>query len=151
MVLVVTRLASRWAFPWNRGIVMRMKPDVRQGAWRSRWAAVGAAVAVTLGAGGMVAVNAAPSEPSSFVSITPTRILDTRTDVGLAGPFVSGVAQTLQVTGTVPTQPPGGAAAVNAEVVPSTATSVVFNVTVVNPQTNGFLSVRPVRPVRWVR
>ncbi len=81
--------------------------------WRSRWAAVGAAVAVTLGAGSMVAVDAVSSEPSSFVSVSPTRILDTRTDVGLAGPFVSGVAQKLQVTGTVPTQPPGGAAAVD--------------------------------------
>ena len=91
----------------------------------------------------MVAVNAAPSEPSSFVSITPTRILDTRTDVGLTGPFVSGVAQTLQVTGTVPTQPPPPADPVSAEVVPATATAVVFNVTVVNPQTKGFLSVRP--------
>jgi hypothetical protein len=63
--------------------------------------------------------------------------------VGLAGPFVSGVAQKLQVTGNVPTQPPGEAAPVNAEVVPSTATSAVFNVTVVRPQTKGFLSIRP--------
>ena len=115
----------------------------RPGVWRSRWAAVGAAVAVTLGAGGMVAVNAAPSEPSSFVSITPIRILDTRTDVGLNGPFESGVAQTMPVTGIVPTQPPAPADPVSVEVVPSTATSVVLNVTVVNPQTKGFLSVRP--------
>lgn len=91
----------------------------------------------------MVAVNAASSDPSSFVAITPTRILDTRTDVGLTGPFVSGVAQKLQVTGPVPTQPPGGVAAVDTEVVPSTATSVVFNVTVVSPATKGFLSIRP--------
>ncbi len=122
---------------------MQKKTRTRGAAWRSRWAAVGAAVAVTLGAGGMVAVNAASSDPSSFVSIDPTRILDTRTDVGLAGPFVSGVAQKLQVTGIVPTQPPGGAAPVNVEVVPSTATSAVFNVTVVRPSTKGFLSIRP--------
>ena len=122
---------------------MQQTTTNRSGALRSRWAAVGAAVAVTLGAGGMVAVNAAPSEPSSFVSIEPTRILDTRSDVGLDGPFVSGEAQTLQVTGTVPTQPPGGAAPVDAAVVGLTATSAVFNVTVVNPQTAGFLSIRP--------
>jgi hypothetical protein len=122
---------------------MRIKTQVRSGVWRSRWAAVGAAVAVTLGAGSLVAVNAASSAPSSFVSITPTRILDTRTDVGLAGPFVSTVAQTLRVTGTVATQPPGNAAPVDAEVVPAAATSVVFNVTVVRPSTKGFLSVRP--------
>jgi hypothetical protein len=77
------------------------------------------------------------------VAITPTRILDTRTDVGLAGPFVSGVSQTLQVTGTVETQPPGGVAAVATEVVPVVASSVVFNVTVIKPVTNGFLSIRP--------
>ncbi|MFT6392557.1 MAG: hypothetical protein ACJA14_002083, partial [Ilumatobacter sp.] len=91
----------------------------------------------------MVAVNAASSDPSSFVAITPTRILDTRTNVGLAGPFVSGKSQTLQVTGTVETQPPGGVAAVATEVVPVVASSVVFNVTVIKPVTNGFLSIRP--------
>lgn len=122
---------------------MTTNSDVRTGAWRSRWAAVGAAVAVTLGAGGLLAVDAASSEPSSYVAIDPTRILDTRTDVGLAGPFVSGVGQKLQVTGSVPTQPPGGAAAIDQEVVPETATSAVFNVTVVGPQTKGFLSIRP--------
>ncbi|MEP1122325.1 MAG: hypothetical protein ABJH68_00360 [Ilumatobacter sp.] len=115
----------------------------RNGGWRSRWAAIGAAIAVTLGAGGMVAVDAATSAPSSVITVTPTRILDTRTDVGLAGPFVSGVSQKLQGTGTVPTQPPGGAAPVGADVVPVTATAVVLNVTVVRPATTGFLSIRP--------
>jgi hypothetical protein len=90
----------------------------------------------------MVAVNAASSDPSSFVSITPTRILDTRTDVGLEGPFESGESQTLQVTGTVATQPPNKAPAVNAVAVPENATSVVFNVTAVAPATKGFLAIR---------
>jgi hypothetical protein len=40
----------------------------RRGVWRSRWAAVGAAVAVTLGGGGMVVVNAASGVPSSVVT-----------------------------------------------------------------------------------
>lgn len=112
-------------------------------AWRSRWAAIGAAVAVTLGGGGLFVANAAPSAPSSVVAIEPTRILDTRTDVGLPGPFVPGVAQKLKVTGTVATQPPPPAAAANQLVVPATATSVIMNVTVVQPQTGGFLSIRP--------
>lgn len=115
----------------------------RSRAWRSRWAAIGAAVAVTSGAGGLVAVIAAPSAASSVITLDPTRILDTRTDVGLAGPFVSGVSQKLQVTGTVPTRPPGGAAPVNVEVVPSTAPAVVLNATVVRPATKRFLSIRP--------
>lgn len=91
----------------------------------------------------MIAVDAASSDPSSTVTVEPTRILDTRTDVGLAGPFVSGVSQKLQVTGKVPTQPPGGAPAVEAEVVPATATAVILNATVVKPATKGFLSIRP--------
>lgn len=96
--------------------------------WRSRWAAIGAAVAVTLGAGGLVAVQAASSPASSVITIDPVRILDTRTDVGLPGPFESPVSQKLQVT--------GGA-------VPSGATGVLLNVTVVAPTAAGFVSIRP--------
>lgn len=95
---------------------------------RSRWAAVGAAVAVTLGGGGLVAVNAASSVQSSIVTIDPVRILDTRTDVGLPGPFVSAVSQKLQVTGPK---------------VPAGATGVLLNVTAVAPTAAGFLSIRP--------
>lgn len=118
-------------------------PPTRSRAWRSRWAAVGAAVAVTLGAGGLMIADAAPSEESSFVSIEPTRVLDTRTDVGLSGPFVSGVAQKLRITGTVPTQPPNDLPPVEKQVIPAGATSVTLNVTVVRPGSRGFLSIRP--------
>ncbi len=98
--------------------------------WRSRWAAIGAAVAVTLGGGGMFAVQAASSVPSSMVTIDPVRILDTRdpVNIGLPGPFVSAVSQKLQVTGSA---------------VPAGSTGVLLNVTVVSPSANGFLSVRP--------
>jgi hypothetical protein len=110
--------------------------------------ALSAGVAVTFGAEGLVEVNAVSSNPSAFVAITPTRILETRTDVGLAGPFVSGASQTLQVTGTVPTQPPANVAPVKTEEVPAAASSVVvvvvvFNVSVVSPATKGFLSTHP--------
>jgi hypothetical protein len=87
--------------------------------------------------------DAAPSEESSFVSIDPTRVLDTRTDVGLSGPFVSGVAQKLKVTGTVPTQPPNNLPPVSKQVIPAGATAVTLNVTVVKPGSKGFLSIRP--------
>jgi len=100
----------------------------RSGLWRSRWAAMGAAVAVTLGGGGLFVANAASSPVSSVVTITPARILDTRTDVGLPGPFVSAVSQKLQVTGAI---------------VPAGSTGVLLNVTVVNPTANGFLAIRP--------
>ena len=100
----------------------------RPGLLRSRWAAIGAAVAVTFGGGGLFVANAVSSPSSSVVTIDPVRILDTRTDVGLPGPFVSATSQKLQVT--------GGA-------VPAGATGVLLNVTVVAPSANGFLSVRP--------
>jgi hypothetical protein len=111
-------------------ITDRISMEPRRRLWRSRWAAIGAAVAVTLGGGGMVAVNAASSPASSVVTIDPVRILDTRdpVNIGLPGPFVSAVSQKLQVTGAA---------------VPVGATGVLLNVTVVNPSAAGFLSVRP--------
>ena len=102
--------------------------DGRSGLWRSRWAAIGAALAVTLGGGGLVAVNATSGPASSLVTVAPERILDTRTGLGLSGPFASGVSRKLQVTGAI---------------VPAGATGVLLNVTVVAPSAAGFLSVRP--------
>ena len=117
---------------------------VRAGVWRSRWAAIGAAIAVTFGAGGLVVVDAASSDPSSFVAVEPIRIMDGRRDVPSSiDPFESGKSQTLQVTGTVPTQPLGDVPPVNVEVVPAGATAVVLNATVVRPSTKGYLSIRP--------
>jgi hypothetical protein len=79
-----------------------------------------------------------PNE-STFVPVTPVRIMDTRdpTNVGLAGPFVSAVPQDLQVTGSIPTT------SGNVIVVPTGATGVVLNVTAVSPTANGFISIRP--------
>ncbi len=71
--------------------------------------------------------------------VTPVRVLDTRdpVNVGLNGPFVSAIGQDLQVTGLIATT--GGPATV----VPTGATGVILNVTVVGPTASGFLSVRP--------
>lgn len=76
---------------------------------------------------------------SVFVPIEPERILDTRdpANIGLDGPFVSATPLTLQVTGAVPT--PNGVKTV----VPPGVTGVVLNVTPVNAQSDGFISVRP--------
>ena len=52
--------------------------EPRSSRLRTRWAAIGAAVAVTLGAGGLTMVSASGSPASRFVAITPERILDTR-------------------------------------------------------------------------
>src|SRR6478735_4357475 len=95
---------------------------------RSRWAAIGAAVAVTLGGGGVFMASAAgPSAPSSVVTIDPVRVLDTRdpVNVGLPGPFVSPVSQKLKVAGSVATTSGTTTA------VPVGATGVLLNVTAV--------------------
>jgi hypothetical protein len=102
----------------------------RLGPIRSRWAAVGAAVAITLGAGGLFTASAA-SPPSALIAISPVRVLDTRTDLGLIGPFTSDSPRTLDVTDTAQSPVPAG------------ATGIVANVTVVNPSTLGFVAVRP--------
>jgi hypothetical protein len=109
-------------------MLVRNGSDGRRGLWRSRWAAIGAAVAVTLGGGGLFVANAASSVPSSVVTITPVRKLDTRTGLGLSGPFQSMVPRKLTITGGP---------------VPIGATGVLLNVTVVAPSARGFLSVRP--------
>jgi hypothetical protein len=112
--------------------------EPRRRLWRSRWAAIGAAIAVTFGGGGLFAAIAASPE-STVVTIEPVRILDTRdtVDVGLPGPFVSPAAQDLKVTGSVPTTTG------IKTVVPPGATGVFLNVTPVGSTAAGFISVRP--------
>ena len=80
---------------------------------------------------------AVSADESTFVAVSPTRILDTREDIGLAGPFVSPVAQDLKVTGTIATK------SGTIVVVPDGATGVILNVTVVGPTAAGFVSIRP--------
>jgi len=108
--------------------------------WRSRWAAVGAAAAVALGAGGVGLVNAGvdSGDRPVMVTVEPARIMDTRTDLGLAGRFITQTPRDLQVTGDVPV-----AAGGTATVVPADAVAVSLNVTVVFPDSDGFLSLRP--------
>lgn len=115
----------------------------RQGRtlWRSRWAAIGAAVAVTLGAGGLGIVRAAGA-PSSLVTIEPVRVLDTRIPIGLDGPLVAGQARLLEVTGTVPIATSDTTTSTGSPV-PDGATGIVANVTAVSPATIGWVSVRP--------
>ena len=110
-----------------------------QWVWKSRWAAIGAAIAVSIGGGGIFFAQAAGGTEGSTVMIDPVRIMDTRNgvDVGLPGPFVSAVSQKLQVSGSVATTTG------TMTPVPSGATGVLLNVTVVSPSAAGFLSVRP--------
>jgi hypothetical protein len=101
---------------------------------RSRWAAVGAAVAVTLGAGGVSLTQAAISsgEKPVFVSLdAPCRVVDTRS----GSPIGAGdaAALTVQITGA-------NGACTGALAIPADAVGVATNVTVIQP--NGAASGR---------
>ena len=115
---------------------MRIAGVPVRGLWRARWAAVGAAVAVTLGAGGMFVASAANGPASSFVAVTPARIVDTRIHLGVANALVSLQPALVQITGSVPD------AEGSTLDVPTNATSVVANVTVADATADGFVAVR---------
>jgi hypothetical protein len=108
---------------------------------RIRWAAIGAAIAVTIGTGGLIGVNAAQTDQSStFVPVTPTRIFDTRSSAKI-GNFTEGTITELQVTGSIKT-----AANETKVVVPTGSTAVSANVTVVAGETgpyDGYVTVYP--------
>ena len=97
---------------------------------RTRWAAIGAAIAVTLGGGafGVVRATVSSGERASYFPITPTRVLDTRdTDK-----FTNGTLQ-LTVEGSVNVVGEAG----SRTVVPTDATAVAVNLTVTGGRKNG--------------
>jgi hypothetical protein len=103
---------------------------------RTRWAALGAAVAVTLGAGGIGLVSATnPAGVRTFIPITPCRVIDTRPAPDNVGPKSSplGPAETHTVTihGT------------NGDCtgIPTTAKAVSLNVTAVGATQPTFLTL----------
>ncbi len=104
---------------------------------RSRWAAAGAMLALTMGAGGVLTSSAAGSPAaSSFVPITPCRLFDTRPTPDTVGTraIPLGPRDTLvaQVTGS------------NGDcVIPANATAASMNVTIVAPSSSSFLTVYP--------
>jgi hypothetical protein len=104
---------------------------------RTRWAAVGAAVAVSLGAGGVGLLQAtAPEGAAAFVPITPCRLFDTR-----PAPHTVG-------TRTTPLGPDeiydiaGHGAQGNCEL-PDAAVGLVLNVTAVDATQATFLTLFP--------
>jgi len=121
--------------------------NYKEGNEMSRFSGVrgfvaGIVVASVIGVGGLAVVRATSgsSSASSFVPVSPVRVLDTRSDLGLVA-VTDGVAGTLKVTGSIPTATSSGV--VNAVVVPAGATAVVLNVTAVNPTVGGYVSLRP--------
>ena len=108
---------------------------------RIRWAAIGAAVAVSLGGGTMLIASASNNVgASSFSPVDPIRVLDTRAEGKIGALDGSGDPRTLQVTGTIATETG------TQTVIPIGATAVVMNVTVVDGEAadvGGYVTVYP--------
>jgi hypothetical protein len=104
---------------------------------RSRWAAVGAAVAVSAGAGGIGFVNAAAgSSGSVMTTIAPCRLVDTRSTSAVGArntPLGAGETVTLKATGS------NG----NCADLPADATAVQIQLTSVGATANTFLTAYP--------
>src|SRR5664279_594107 len=74
----------------------------------------------------MATASSTKSNPGVVTTVAPTRILDTRSNLGAAGPVPSLGIISLQVTGQAG--------------VPANATSVDLNITVVSPQSGGYIT-----------
>jgi hypothetical protein len=104
---------------------------------RARWAAIGAAVAVSLGVGGIAVTHAVVSsgQRAGFVPIAPCRLFDLRaaTQIGPRGaPLDAGETYTQAVTG------------LNGDCdIPADATAVAMNVTTVGGTAASFLTIWP--------
>ena len=80
---------------------------------------------------------------STVVMVEPTRVLDTRYNIGLTGQVVASTSRKLVVTGVIDTYIEATATFITKQVVPAGATGVLLNVTAVSPTAAGFLSIRP--------
>lgn len=103
---------------------------------RTRWAAVGAAVAITLGAGGLgISYAVSPSGASTLVPITPCRILDSRPAPDNIGnrntPIGAGETHVVTAHGN------NG----NCTGIPTSATGLSLNVTALNATNPTFVTV----------
>src|SRR3954452_4622895 len=105
---------------------------------RARWAAIGAAVAVSLGVGGVVVTNAAVStgDKAVFVPIAPCRLFDLRPVPDTVGSRATPLAANEPYT-----QPGRGANALCN--MPADARAVAMNVTAVGGTAGSFLTIWP--------
>jgi hypothetical protein len=119
---------------------------------RSRRLLAGVAVVSALVAAGVVTASVASAgrvlalpgaTESTVVTVEPTRVLDTRYNIGVTGKLVAGKPKKLQVTGTITTWTEANKKSTRRVVVPAGATAVLLNVTAVSPTGAGSLSIRP--------
>lgn len=103
---------------------------------RTRWAAIGATVAVLAGAGGVLTTWAASSGASAFVPIAPCRLLDTRAGESNVGPRSTPIGA--DETFTTPARGENGRCNI-----PASATGLSMNIVAIGPTAASFLAVFP--------
>ena len=105
---------------------------------RARWAAVGAAIAVSFGVGGVAVTNAVVStgEKAVFIPIAPCRLFDLRPAPDQVGPRSAPLGPGETYTQTV--QGANGNCTI-----PADATAVAMNVTAVGGTAGSFLTIYP--------
>jgi len=106
---------------------------------QARWAAVGAAIAVSVGSFGLARAVVDTGAKPVFVPITPCRIMDTRDYGGFnVGPRSTPI-------GSNETYAVHAAGGVNGECdsIPATAVGLVMNVTITDPTRHTYLTIWP--------
>jgi hypothetical protein len=108
---------------------------------RTRWAAIGAAIAVTIGAGGIgISYATSPAGAVAYVPITPCRLADTRPAPDTVGPrntpIVAGSNLTVLAHGEN-----GNCKAATGNAIPATATGLQLNVTGIGATSPTFVTV----------
>jgi len=104
-------------------------------------AASGVVVGSITEPGQILALPGASESP--VVTVEPTRVLDTRYNIGIDSQIVSNASRKLVVSGVIDTYVEATATTIARQVVPAGATGVLLNVTAVSPTAAGFLSIRP--------
>ncbi len=111
---------------------------MNSGLQRTRWAAIGAALAIAVGAGGLGISHATTSSGprSIFIPIAPCRLVDTRPGADTVGPRSSplGPSETYTVSGQ---------GTVGNCALPAGTSGLSMNVTAVDPSAPTFLTVFP--------
>lgn len=107
---------------------------------RARWAAIGAAVAVSLGAGSLgIARATSPEGAATYVAITPCRLFDTRSDPA----FRIGPHDTLTADAQITVAGWGAQGQCTAPDLPSGTTGLQLNVTAVGATGPTYLTFFP--------
>jgi hypothetical protein len=111
----------------------------RRHGWRSRWAAIGAAVAVSLGGGGfLIADAAAGDDESTYVPIANCRLFDTRPAPRNIGPKNTPLGPGESNVYTQPVTGTNGNCTI-----PPDAVAVSMNVTITDPTAQSNLRLFP--------